>query len=1627
MVTKIGRKSAKCEVQFFNITADLTFKMQKVWSTAWSFVDDSPIEEQIPFKVHMKPEELRKFYIISDFFNLADEDQIAWNHIIGNTTANKHLGLTCTLGADTSAAWKKTIGKMREKISSLNIYKMHLTAQRKCFNMLVGTIPTFASVQMNFPTQELLNFDRYAATFFLKSNGLSKSDSKLRMFLPAEMGGLGLLSTMELDLISVAREFEIVSNNITLDSRAFRTRITALDNYPLHDIFFNKNHARDAIAKLAKYGIYIRDSTEEEVNWILSKISSTNNLYRSCTHPEYKDGCNIGIGLGKEKNKELMYGGPTHTILQLLQENNWKSSKSIILAAKTFRISVRKLLSFHSEFLEVKNKGFDAFLSVWEWRNKSFKKLQTIPKNCEKWKLYHGALEKKSHTQSLKEYRRKSVKSLEFLWTHHVRLLTSSNNLAFNLYSWEGQFLEFLMQSKSPIILATDGAHGENINSALKTTSSFVLSVLDIREGETLASRQWETRTVIPLMSRVSILPENFGNSTTDIAHGEFCAFIMAEMALTTLPRITITDSKAIREQMLKIRNLKNDITDRYYIRSVAGGVGKFISGIMKNLLFQSDQMRTNESRINNAVGKIHDELQARNLSFLNIVETWIADVTREKDEEPIGWEKQYFDKHPIKPILKVNSHQLDPTGTHIKSPHRYTTLIPNLAMLNANHHADVCADYGKIFPHAPFQFNDPPSHLRFFLTCGGKHIDRHISDFCHEQFNFLKVRKLRLKKTQGLLWRIIHSTTTSWEILGLYKGWLRSLLGLTSTHTRRIYKSEIYRECCKKVFFQVHKNNASKTEEMKQANLSTTLTMLSGCMWCKSKPNLECKSRGNRNHALLVCENKDLKSFRIKSTNLIESKLRLFFLELMRATSIQNVEDCLEELGMAFLRMQTQNLGRLRPVEREHNNRYLSLTDILTNEGLISIQDALNSSNFNFCCQIFGLLPNSNGMEIQDDQIGLVDCPWLGLMPICIDKIIRTRCNNICTFVMHKETASFLTTNLQESWKEIKNLIMGRAIVAHRIVCSTGRRIEKEWRKEFEIDINSIKKLKEDIKTATNSNSNTLCFSKAVGKRTYETCRGIAVKREQKKRKVNPSCPTDSLFKSCNGITCDRKCKMWYPQSNFSINQIKSTTKQCQRCSRHMTAIRKSKHILMDIAKESTFERTSSLLQFFQSNCSNMQYNYSHIVNKLKKHLLPSSSSRAILEANDQKKVSDGLKTVCNILCISLQKATNNFTYINPKSIQIASSHLSTALSRKESDFTLDREAETKIKLLISNNIDVPCDKQLKGEQLPTNENKNLSNTTHAQLDLECKPNPVKSLKLSHNDPPKTKITSEIQSSKINETKNLKGTIQLAFNTKPSTQIVADASKGRPKLQEFAARIIRPSRYMLGIEMTKAIEVIRAFKTPNLFIASAEATNQINSWCLNEDWTRFARIFGSRQLINRKLNGTYLIPMFSGDTTSGHWFLCVIRKLRQRSMQAWCVDSLGKGNVNPTVRTKIETAFAPGRAKLTWQHCHCRCQEELECGPRTVLAMWIIQQNLANEVTIEESIQKATLQHAPYHSYSPAMIREKVAFLVNNFTPSMITPPIRLRNRTINNRNRTSPKTKKAISKSDHSCVTID
>jgi len=1624
MVTKIGRKSSKCEVQFYNISATLALKMEKVWSTAWSFLDDSPIQEQIPFRIHLKKNELEHFYQISDYFNLEEERKIHWDRILDND-AHRHLGLYSTLGADTSMAWRKNLQKMMEKLNVLKIHKMHLNAQRKCFNMLVGTIPTFVPIQTNFPGKELLQFDQHAAKICMKTNGLSRSDTKIRMFLPEKFGGLGLISTLELDVIAVAREFEIISNNITLDSRSFRTRIKALTNYPTDSIFHHKNHARETITKLARYGIYVRDTAASHINEVLAEMSTKNRWYRPFNHPDYKDSCRMGIGLGKERNVHLMHGGIVYSILQLLQNNNWKSSDFIDSIAKAQKISVTNLLSLHNKCIKRnQDQNILKYFSHWEWRNKTFKIIRDIPMDKSDWE-YHNYNSRNNEVELsefvsdptyLNTHQSDCNGSLRFSWGKFVRICNKSKELSFNVYSWEGSFLKFLMGTQSPIVVATDGSHDK-----IGTTSSFVLCVLDIRQMETMQSGQWMNRPVIPILSRVSDLPQNFGSSQSDIAHGEFGAILMAELALANLPRITLSDSKAIRRQALKIRQLENLTNDRNYVRTIAGGVGKFMCGLFRDLLHRGKVSASDNTSAQPALRKINDILSSRNKIFLNIAKSWIAPLPFDDEGNLTGWEQEYFDEHPSNPILKINSHQLNDAGTHQKSPPRYKTLIPNLAVLNANHHADQCAGFTNNRGRDSFVFDRPPTFLRFSLVCGGKVIDRNISDFCHKEFSNLKVRKLRQKKTQGLLWRLLHLTSTSWEILLLYKGWLRSLLGLSSTHTRRTYKSEIYRECCKAKLLK-NNNDDSFTQEICEAGPTKLIQLISGCMWCTDS---NCRSyKGNRNHIFLQCNNPEITHFKTRVTNLIEAKFHLFFLELCKATNEINMEECIKKIEKTFLNLQDMQVGRLSKIPVHLNHRYISISNILCREGLQTMKEAINNrKSFNFFSELFGLSPSLNGTEIKDEEIGLVDCPWLGLTSTQVDSIMESTCDGVNKFISHEGTANALSQYLHQSWKEIKNLIMGKAIGIHRLIGSIGSKLEKEWKKEFHIDTNTIGKIKRE----SDPNSHT-CFSTPLKlsrvKRKFDK-NAEDMETNTKKLKPNVISPENFPKKLCTGITCSHRHKDWYPTSNFSPNTIKTSVNQCQRCSRYMTAVRQGLKIMSGIKTENSNENTNNLVTFVKENQHQVQYRYPLFFTQLNK-CLPDDLK---VHLEKKKRVKDRFKLICNILRIAITKSTRKFTINDIDMFRRAVCLLSNIISCKESDFNLDKEAEAKIRFLNTNNKVISC-RKLDTEDSSLDEvtvNPKVGEASKALQPIKQTKNSIPEqtpLFTTKANPSLLPSTSNI-SSKHNKIPNIiitgegkgigkeKKPPSASKPSKPGIQVQdVSALAIANKLQHFASTIIRPNRCLGGDSVMKAVEILRSFKTSKVFIGSAESANLITSWQSNQGWKIFARIFGSRELISDKANGAYLIPIFSGDVSLGHWSLCVVQKLRQRDMKAWCLDSLGTGKVEQMLARKIENAFSPGRGRFQWIPCTCKRQEELECGPRTILAMWKVQQGIQENLPIDDCIRKATLLDEPSNLFTPDKVREKIAHFVNRFTPSMITPIIRLRQRNSINQTRRNSKT---------------
>lgn len=293
-----------------------------------------------------------------------------------------------------------------------------------------------------------------------------------------EFGGLGLLSTMELDIISNAREFEVISNSGNLDSRAFRTRLSALEDYPLISLFQNKNHARDAVAKLARYGIYIRHEGETEINCILDKLGTQSKQYLPFTQPGYKDKCTLGIGLGKERNLLLMYGGPVHSILRMLQSNNWRSSESILCSAKPLRISIPNLLKLRNKEEILKDDDFANFCSFREWRNMDLHQIQCIPDKKEAWKTSRFVCPNRNNTHSQDQlrtrFRQSCFKKSRIVWETYVRFSVDKNSIIFNTYTWEGRALKFIMESKSPVIVATDGSHIDS-GKILTTASSFVL------------------------------------------------------------------------------------------------------------------------------------------------------------------------------------------------------------------------------------------------------------------------------------------------------------------------------------------------------------------------------------------------------------------------------------------------------------------------------------------------------------------------------------------------------------------------------------------------------------------------------------------------------------------------------------------------------------------------------------------------------------------------------------------------------------------------------------------------------------------------------------------------------------------------------------------------------------------------------------------------------------------------------------------------------------------------------------------------------------------------------------------------------------------------------------------------
>ena len=168
------------------------------------------------------------------------------------------------------------------------------------------------------------------------------------------------------------------------------------------------------------------------------------------------------------------------------------------------------------------------------------------------------------------------------------------------------------------------------------------------------------------------------------------------------------------------------------------------------------------------------------------------------------------------------------------------------------------------------------------------------------------------------------------------------------------------------------------------------------------------------------------------------------------------------------------------------------------------------------------------------------------------------------------------------------------------------------------------------------------------------------------------------------------------------------------------------------------------------------------------------------------------------------------------------------------------------------------------------------------------------------------------------------------------------------------------PNSLMSNTKMDMVIEKIREHCPHEVYIAESSATTYCRLY--NTTWTGISSLFGSPN-VRHKPNGVYLFPFFSGDQNFGHWHLITLKKTNN-NWSGWIINSLPTPTDIKTLCQK--TIMDLIRTEITLTEVKCIQQQELECGPRTLLHITTIIQKLKN-TTIMDDIMDSLNLHSTY------------------------------------------------------------
>jgi len=1498
MVTKIGRKGSKSELHFYNLSSQTAIKLKEWETVAWSFSTDTATKEFVPFKISLQEEEEKKLsQLIHNDPDMSDDTKEKWEQRM-RPVEHKHLGLHSDLKGNTNVTRMEVGKKIKKRIIDITSQKMNENAQRLCNNMLCTTVHSFAPIQCNHSSKQLLECDNLVAQCLRRKRGLANSDAMHRFWIDEDIGGFGFKSFLEEDIIAVGRELEVVLNSNDLDSKALRGRLASHRLSPTSN---HANHVREAILKLAKYGIYFRDAEDEIANFVLNQCAKMTK-FSPVGHAAYKDGSKATIGLGKAHLLKLAMGGELERMIHETINGASKEAIKKMFPGK-LPVSFEKIKKLISQARKLRFQEATKLYTFWEWRYS--KNQPNPPKKINEWELINlGQRIKNLFPDS---YLNMTTQEIEKMCEQMIQINLSNekDNLKFR------DAMMKLVDSESPLLVATDGSHINDIASKCKhTTAAFVACKLKTDEtGSLVDASTWEDKSTEPLIARVMKLPSTFGTEATDISHGEGGAIWLQEASLGNMPRGIITDSEAVRECMIKVRDNAVQDVDRNFIRNLSAGISKVIVGKFRNTYRKNN----NDMNMKNSSNKHTEELfnmslKLRLAEFTKSAKNWTQDqhsveTNPKTDIQKSQWPAKYWEQHQSRPFFKVNSHQLNETGDCIKEKPRYPNLIPKLAPLHANHVVDLCVGLPIKTMSTADIANERDNTLqvafsgqRFFLTWNGLTLDKSIAPRLRKIFLTEKLKRFRTKTTQGLLWRIMSQAHTEWNTIRKHKGWLRLLLGFSNTHTRSLYKSEPYRNGN---WLQYHKDRPLQ-ETMKLERISDSLK----CKWCSNqtldspKNHIGEPVKGNRIHHLYFCANMKLRKFRNRMDNLLEQTLWEFTSDLRAAHGISSTEHFLTQICLERRRMHMGHAGRLQKPAPTFSEVWDART-WCESIGEISLQEGVRNKKITYS-EIFGFVRSNNENELHDKYIGIGDALLLGIIPKKIHTLVTRKCvikNSGLPIALENENS----TRLENIWNKIQEILIAKIGGLHRLIGMISKEKIRSWRGQFGNDLNlqNFKSTKQEEK------ENKLAVKRKIKEERSE---------DGKRSKTESSNQISNIIhvkRGCTGITCRPNDQGFSYQKKLKHNTIAQGKLQCQRCCNKQSAIKTGANVLNQLSQKTTEQQQQVINELRSHSEGNLQYNSLMTMLSTKTDL--NNGVKAIIK-NKKPKISDQHKSICQVIINEFNSPT-----IEKPGIGIltrCANNLSTIAQQNAKEV---RETVKYERKLISQS------KKIQSQRIQGKDAINVD---------------------------------EIDSEK---------------------QTYLDQQSNHEKIRKQKILMMTKWQLYSGNDLDKDIENTRATAGRRIYFADQDAMFLIDQFNLTNEWPRFGRMFRSRGVTNSKPAGTYVIPLFWGNRTQGHWTTVVVWRQGRRN-RGFHLDSLKRSETKGGVFDKIRKAFTGKKDKFSWTETTCFPQQELECGFRTVEAIRLISKAQSEGKGIEECIRIASMQDRNATEYCPLKLRAQVA-----------------------------------------------